>query len=230
MDYERVLVCGAHPDDEVAMAGTIAKLSEKGVQVFVLIFTDGCEGYPKPELKEEIVEIRRREQEVCDRILGVHRRICLERPDMALENDKETFLECVRIIREVRPDAIFTHGPYDRHRDHRAVSAITVEARWQAGEPVSAELGPPWHTPHLYYYRGVQALLPRVVVDVSETAHKRWEAMAAYESQHTLWGRTKEEFAEEAERVRESGERYIETFWIAEETVFSDFPPKEEDI
>jgi len=31
MDYERVLVCGAHPDDEVAMAGTIAKFSEKAV-------------------------------------------------------------------------------------------------------------------------------------------------------------------------------------------------------
>ena len=103
MDYERVLVCGAHPDDEVAMAGTIAKLSGRGVQVFVLIFTDGCEGYPEPELRERIVEVRRREQDACDRILGVHRRIRLDRPDMALENDKDTFLECLRIIREIRP-------------------------------------------------------------------------------------------------------------------------------
>ena len=39
----KILVIAAHPDDEVyGMGGTIAKLSEAGDEVHVLIVTDGC--------------------------------------------------------------------------------------------------------------------------------------------------------------------------------------------
>ena len=227
MNYRKVLVFGAHHDDEITMAGTIAKLSAMGVEVVVAIYTNGCEGYPRPEMRDTIVEMRRREAEECNKVLGISRRVYFDRPDMGLVNDKQTLQDTIRLIREVQPDAIFTHGPEDPHRDHVNTSLISTEACWHAGEPVAAQLGPFWKTPHLYYYKGVVTKrLPQIVIDVTETAHKRPLALATQVSQHTLFGRTVEDFHREAEHIRTSGERYTERFWIAETVVLSDFLPK----
>lgn len=226
MNYKRVMVFGAHHDDEITMAGTIAKLSAMGVRVVVVIMTDGCEGYPRPEMRETIVSVRAQEAAECDRVLGIAQRYCLNRPDMGLVNDKETLQECIRLIRQERPEAIFTHGPEDRHRDHINTSLISVEARWHAGEPVSAVLGPPWYPPHLYFYKGIQTrLLPRIEFDVSEYAYKRPLALATQVSQHTLFGRTKEDFEAEAERLKAEPGVYKERFWVADTVVLSDFLP-----
>lgn len=228
MRYERVLVFGAHHDDEITMSGTIAKLADAGVEVTVVIMTDGCEGYPRPEMRDTIVEVRRREAEECNKVLGIHRRVNLDNPDMGLVNDKATLQKCIRVIREVRPDAVFTHGPEDRHRDHINTSLISVEARWHAGEPVAAELGEPWYPPHLYYYKGVVTqLLPTVTLDVSEWAYKRPLALATQVSQHTLFGRTTEDFQREAEELRRSKTRHTERFWIHDRTDLPDFLPRQ---
>jgi len=226
MNYRRVLVFGAHPDDEIAMAGAIAKFAMKKAKVTILTFTDGCEGYPMPEMKETIVTVRRKESNASDRVLGVHSHIHLEIPDMALVNNKETILRCVHAIRKVRPDAIFTHGPDEHHRDHIAAHEISIEASWQAGEPVVAELGPPWETPHLYFYAGVQGMRPRVTCDVSETEHKRLLARARHLSQHILWGRSKEDFEQEAKWIKRSKRKFVEQFYLADDFLLRDFPPR----
>ncbi|MFQ6097634.1 MAG: PIG-L deacetylase family protein [Armatimonadota bacterium] len=232
MNYDTILVFGAHPDDEITMAGTMAKLADAGCTVVVAIYTNGCEGYPRPEMKDEIVEMRRREMAECDKVVGISRRVCFDREDMALVNDKETVKDTVRLIREVRPDAVFTHGPDDVHRDHLNTYAITREAWWHAGQPVAAELGPSWRTPHLYYYKAMGATsarrdsLPTVVIDVTDTYWRAVAARGTQVSQHTLFGRTKEEFDAEAERLREHPEPRTETFWIAERVHLHDFLPR----
>ena len=88
MNTERVLVFGAHPDDELRMAGTMAKLAAEGVQVHVAIMTNGNEGYPRPEMRDTIVALRRQEAADADRVLGIARRYSLDRDDMALTADK----------------------------------------------------------------------------------------------------------------------------------------------
>jgi len=228
VDYSTILVFAAHPDDEIRMAGTMAKLSHAGVRVVVCQFTNGCEGYPKPEWRDQIVEMRRKEADACDQVLGIARRYHVGRPDMALVNDKETFLEAIRIIREVRPDAVFTQGPDDRHRDHIATCEISLEAAWQAGQPVAAEQGEPWNTPHVFFYKAVQSRPPDIVYDVSDSAHKVPEALAAQESQHMLFGRTREGFLAEAESIRQAvaqGRKYTESFWFTDRCHVTDFPP-----
>ncbi len=226
MNYRRVMVIGAHPDDEIAMAGTIAKFATKKVEVTVLTFTDGCEGYPLPEGKDNIVATRRKESHASDKILGVHSHIHLEIPDMGLVNNKETLLRCVHAIRKVRPDAVFTHGPAEHHRDHIAAHAISVEACWQAGEPVAAELGPAWRTPYIFFYGAVEAGRPRVSYDVSETEHKRLLACAKHVSQHLLWGRSTKDYEEEARLIKKSGCRFVEQFCLADDFCLNDFPPR----
>ncbi|MCM8766763.1 MAG: hypothetical protein NC934_02050 [Candidatus Omnitrophica bacterium] len=71
---------------------------------------------------------------------------------MNLVNDKEILKKCIKIIRQEKPETIFTHCPFDYHRDHINTHFISVEAMWHAGEPVAVELGEPWNTPFLYYY------------------------------------------------------------------------------
>ncbi len=225
MNYERILVFGAHPDDEFSMAGTMAKLSEMGVEVYVVTMTNGNEGYPRPEMRQGIVAMRRGEAAEADKVLGITRRFMLDREDMGLVADKATIKDCIRIVRQVRPHAVFTHGPHDRHRDHLATHTIGVQATWHAGEPVSAELGEPWRTPHIYYYKSCRLPLPTVSFDITGYAHKRLEAMATQVSQHTLWGRSREDFMAEVERLKKERPQASETFWIVETNVLADFLP-----
>jgi len=225
MDYKRILVFGAHPDDELTMAGTMAKLAGDGVHVAICTPTNGSEGFPRPEMKDSIVAVRAKEMAEADKVLGASERICIGAEDMGLTNDKATFKEFIRVIRAVRPDVVFTHGPHDMHRDHLATHAISKEAYWQAGQPVSTDLGEPWRAPYLIYYKGVADRQPDIVLDVTGFAHIRVLARATQVSQYTLWGRTREDFEREAEQIRNSPGPHTETFWFSERMHLSYLPP-----
>ena len=100
-----------------------------------------------------------------------------------------------------------------------------VQATWHAGEPVAAELGEPWRTPHVYYYKSCRLPLPTVDFDVTGYAHKMAEARATQVSQHTLWHRTAEDFLAEAERLKQQRPAATERFWIVETNSLPDFLP-----
>jgi LmbE family N-acetylglucosaminyl deacetylase len=225
MRYERVMVFGAHPDDELRMAAAIAKMGAAGTAVTVVIFTDGCEGFPRLDMKDTIVATRAKEGADAQQVLGVQRYVNLEAPDMGLVNSKENLKAVIRVIREARPQAIFTHGERDRHRDHIATHQLSLEAAWHAGEPVSADLGPWWHTPHLYYYKNTALEGPVVEFDVTDFAYVVPLAYATQVSQHTLFGRTREQYLADAERIRASPPRTVERFVLHPWTVLKTFPP-----
>ena len=224
--FDRILVFAAHADDEISMANSIARFSNDGTEVTVVNTTDGSEGYPDPSMQDEIVAMRRKEAMACDEVLGILHRIILDNGDQGgLIFDKPTLQEFIRIIREVRPNAIFTHGPEDRHVDHRQTSAISVDAWWHAGQPVAAALGEQWKTPCLYYYKGIhRTALPSIELDVTETAHKRLEALATQESQFTLFRSSREEFLARAEEVKAKVQKTTDTYWIHPHNRYSGFP------
>jgi LmbE family N-acetylglucosaminyl deacetylase len=225
MNYRRVLVFGAHPDDEMTMANAMAKLASEGVEVYVCTPTDGCEGYATPGERDTIVQTRRAEAEAADRVMGVTRRYMLGIPDMDLMNCKENVLRFIEVIREVRPDAIFTHGPDETHRDHMATRDLSLEAAWQAGEPVAARLGEPWVTPYVFYYKNViRSIVPRVVYDTTGFGHIRAEALATQVSQHTLFRRTAEDLLAEAKRLKEENAPCSHTFHMPERFVLHGLP------
>lgn len=218
--FTNPLIIAAHADDELTMSGTLWRLARSGASVRVVVMTDGSEGYPRPEMKDEIVAVRKREAAACDRVMGIAERVFMDEPDMGLQWSKAVVLRLIGELRRMRPDVVFTHGPTDAHPDHRATSRISLDAVWQAGQPVCGELGELWKTPIVYYYKGVQGGLPRVVVDVSDVAYKRFEALATQESQLTLFRATREELLAKARALRENPELTRETFWIAEVNTF----------
>jgi len=224
MDYKRIIVFGAHPDDELRMAAPIAKMSAEGTQVTVVIFTDGSEGYPRIEMKDTIVQTRAAECREAQKVLGVHRYVNIGAPDMGLVNNKETLKKVIAVIREVRPEAMFTHGEKERHRDHIATHELSLEATWHAGEPVSAELGEPWKTLHLYYYKNTALDGPAVTYDATDYAHVIPLVYATQVSQHTLFKRSREEYLADAERIKSNPPKTVNRFIMHPWTVLSAFP------
>lgn len=226
MNYRRVMVFGAHPDDEIAMAGMIAKLAMKKVKVTVLTFTDGCEGYPLPEMKETIVATRRKESNASDKVLGIHNHIHLEIPDMGLVNNKETLLRCVHAIRKVRPDAIFAHGPM--------TSTETTSPPMPSLSRLAGRLASRWlrnsvprgGRPTFTSTARFSGNRPRVSFDVSETEYKRPLAAAKHISQHILWGFSTKDCEEEAKLIKESRRKFVEQFSLADDFILHDFPPR----
>ncbi|MER3473862.1 MAG: hypothetical protein C4335_07470 [Armatimonadota bacterium] len=213
--WHRVLVFAAHPDDEIiGCGGAIARLSAEGKQVFVVTFCAGETGYSRVEQKESIAQVRQAEAQACDQVLGITERVILGKPTQGVMNDRETYQQCVRLIRHYRPDVILTHWSEDKHRDHRAISALTDEARWKAYENVLADFGEPWYTPELYYYEVLELFPhPSLLVDISDFLPKKLEAMQTQQSQFAVLPGVMD-YIEGLAKVRgyARGTRYAEAF------------------
>ncbi|MGV2387153.1 MAG UNVERIFIED_CONTAM: PIG-L family deacetylase, partial [Thermobifida fusca] len=74
----RLMAVHAHPDDESSKgAATMARYVNEGAEVLVVTLTGGERGsilnpaMDRPEIRENIAEVRRKEMEEARRILGV---------------------------------------------------------------------------------------------------------------------------------------------------------------
>ncbi len=123
-----MLVCVAHPDDEVIGAGgTIAKLS-RGEDVYSVLFSLG-DKFPFWGDKSEVTRRRRSEYVKCEEILGIKKTFFFNYEDLRInEHFSEAVKKLTKIIMSVKPRLIFTHTITDGHVDHRAVNKITIEA------------------------------------------------------------------------------------------------------
>ena len=131
---KRVLVFEAHGDDmEFFAGGAIAKFAAAGHDVTVVCATDNDKGSFE-RTAEEMRAVRDRELEGAAAILGVKRVIPLGYSDGDLAYDvspRELRGQFMALIREHRPDIVFTWDPftpYEGHPDHRAVAVAASEA------------------------------------------------------------------------------------------------------
>jgi LmbE family N-acetylglucosaminyl deacetylase len=185
----KVLVIAAHPDDEVyGMGGTIAKLSAEGNEVHVLIVTDGSTTQYKnsPKLKA-IINKKKEEVKYANDVLGVTKVHFGELPDMRLDNTDHVEVNSVieNVIREVKPEVVYTHFYGDVNLDHQYVYKSTLVAI----RPV-----PNQSVKELYCYRVpsstewapqtvLDTFMPTVFVDISKYCLKKYEAIKLYETE-----------------------------------------------
>lgn len=186
--WNKILVFAAHGDDEIiGTGGTIARLAAGGSQVIVVTFTSGETSYSTIDLKEKMITLRTKEFEAANNALGIYERVILGKPTQGIVNDRDTYQQCVSIIRKYKPDVIFTHYIEDKHRDHRVVSQLVDEARWKASEAVLADMGNPWYTPRLFFFEIFELFThPSVVIDISTTFNAKVTAMETQTSQHDV--------------------------------------------
>ena len=122
----RILVFGPHPDDqELGMGGTIARLSKQGHDVVLVDMTDG---EPTPHGDPET---RAQEAAAAAEILGV-RRVQIGLRNRFVEHTIEARHVVAGIIREHQADILFVPYWEDAHPDHRAVTRIVEDARFDA--------------------------------------------------------------------------------------------------
>jgi LmbE family N-acetylglucosaminyl deacetylase len=183
-----VLVFEAHSDDiAIGMGGLVRLFATSNVKVVACTMTKG-ETAHAPGQEGSIVETRKDEGSRADKVLGVKEHVFLDHGCQALANDRPTYQEVVGIIRRVKPDWIFTHGPHEWHRDHRAASQLVEEAWWKASEAnVLVEFGAPHKAAAVIFYEVLPVFdgKPDVCIDVSRHWNSKGEAIKCFGSQAT---------------------------------------------
>lgn len=176
---KRILVVAAHPDDEVfGVGGTITSHAQQGDSVVVLVLTDGVTA------RHDVTEPQKAATRKACALLGVSNVWFADLPDQRL--DDLPLLEVIRpitqVVREFRPQIVYTHHRGDANQDHRVAFAATLVAARPFGDnPVervlcyevasSTEWGPPlaeW------------AFAPSVYVDIHATLEAKLRAVEVY--------------------------------------------------
>ncbi len=173
----RLMHVHAHPDDESSKgAASTAMYVAEGVDVHVVTCTGGERGsilnpkMDRPDVLENITEIRRQEMERARDILGVRQdwlgfvdsgwpegdpKPPLPEGCFGLVPLEEATAPLVRLIREFRPHVLTTYderGGYP-HPDHIKCHEVSMEAFEAAADPERyPELGEPWQVLKLYYH------------------------------------------------------------------------------
>ena len=170
----KILVAGGHPGDpECGCAGTIARYSELGNEV-VLLYLNRGEGYCGGQNLVRCAGIRTAEALAACKSLKARAAFAGQYDGRAIV-DASHYDAFARVVAAENPDVIFTHWPIDRHRDHRAVAMLTLDA-WLKGGKKSA----------LYYYEVAEDTMmfsPDDYVDISAVEVRRRAACYAHASQ-----------------------------------------------
>jgi LmbE family N-acetylglucosaminyl deacetylase len=190
---QTILVVVAHPDDaEAFCGGTIARLTQAGNRVILVICTNGERGSHDTLLcPTRLAEIRRQEQQRAQEMLGITESMWLGYRDGQLSRAGDLRDRLIRIIRETHPEIIVTFDPwkhYEFHPDHRAVGFITSEAHILADLPwicpeYTLEGVQPWRPAELYLFAPQD---PNYWVDISDTIGIKIPSRLAHSSQCEL--------------------------------------------
>jgi bacillithiol biosynthesis deacetylase BshB1 len=175
-----VLAVFSHPDDaELTMAGTLLKLKSLGYRTGVLDMTRGEMG------TRGTPEIRAKEALDAARVMGLDARLNLELPDGHIMLSEESRQALGRVLRQCRPQVVFTSHWDDPHPDHAATSRIVREAARLAtirryDEEAGLEAISMPALAHAVYSRLV---VPSFIVDVSEFVEGKMNSIRAHPSQ-----------------------------------------------
>jgi LmbE family N-acetylglucosaminyl deacetylase len=195
-EIERVLVVMAHPDDvDFGAAGTVANLTDAGVDVTYCLVTDGqAGGFDHSVPRPEMAAIRREEQKKAAAEVGVTDVVFLGEMDGEVQVTMDLRHAITRVVRQVRPRVVITQSPernYDRtaasHPDHLATGEATMcavypDARNPFAFPELLTSGlEPWIVDEVWLSGHPE---PRESVDITDQLERKIRALLAHRSQH----------------------------------------------
>ena len=193
---KRILVLAAHGDDmEFTAGGTIAKFTDRGHKVALVVATDNDKG--SFELSAaELRATRDKEIHAAAELLGIDKVICLGYSDGELREQcpvPELRSKFMRIIRELKPDITMTwdpFSPYEGHPDHQTVATAAHEAASFSHFPlyhpeqIEEGLAPHFIGEHWYFAKSPRD--QNKFVDITDYVDKKIEALYLHESQMVL--------------------------------------------
>ena len=178
-----ILAFGAHPDDvELACAGTVIKHVDAGLQVGIVDLTQGEMG------SRGTIATRYEEAASASEIMGVSERVNLKMDDGLFEINEANKRLVVEQIRRFQPDIVLVNAISDRHPDHGRASQLVSEACFLSGlikfeTTWNGQAQEAFRPKAVYHYIQDRYIKPDFVVDVTEVAERKMEAIKAYKTQ-----------------------------------------------
>lgn len=208
-----------HDDDLCIGAGLLMQAGvQAGIEVQVVVVTDGCLGYCGPDQKDDIVEIRRQETLQSFELLGIPSSNVnfLGFPDGGLTRfigRREaapgeptvggfTGLQnaFTHSLRDLRPSRVFVPTRMDLHPDHQITHNELMISLFHASGKIWPELGDPLDVPKVHEM-AVYCDFPTdphlEIVGDEAAFEAKLKSIAAYESQLQI--------AELVQQIREDG-------------------------
>ncbi|MCC7300021.1 MAG: PIG-L family deacetylase, partial [Verrucomicrobia bacterium] len=185
----RAMAIGCHPDDiEFMMAGTLLRLKNAGWEIHYLNVADGALGTDRMTL-DEVRPCRRGEAlAACEMVGAVFHESLAQ--DLDVFYEKSLLAKVAAVVRDVAPEVILTHYPFDYMEDHTNVSRLAVTAAFSRGminlktEPQRATTSQPVALYHAMPY-GLRDPLRRPVtpdfyVDITSVIDLKTDMLACH--------------------------------------------------
>ena len=227
---KRAMSIHAHPDDqEFSIGGTLARWAQAGCEIISVIITSGDSGSNDVtrdgSYKQELAELREKEQLAANAVLGIRETVFLHYPDGELEPSIALRKDLTRIIRQFKPDTVSTGNPegwfygdeYLNHPDHRAAAQAACEAVFPSAGTrlIFPDLLAAGYEPHdvrRLYIHGTEK--SNTWVDITDTMDIKIKALQQHVSQidPNEVGKWMTEWAEEDAKDKEM--KYAESYKV----------------
>ncbi len=192
MSKKTAFAIACHPDDvDFMMAGTLIKLKEVGYEVHYMDIANGSLGTHQYTY-EQIVRMRRQEAMDSAAAMGAifHESIC---DDLEVFYNLYLLNKLIPVVREVAPDIILTHGPYDYMEDHTQAGRLAVAAAFCRGM-INAKCAPtaqPMNKPVTVYHSMPHSItdmlrrpvVPGIFVNIASTIELKKKMLSCHRSQ-----------------------------------------------
>jgi N-acetylglucosamine malate deacetylase 1 len=178
-----ILVIAAHPDDaELACSGTIASHIDKGYKVGILDLTHGEMG------TRGTPAIRLAESELATKILKLDVRENIGLKDVYFQNNEESQLLIIEVIRKYQPEIVLANAISDRHPDHSKGSQLASTACFMSGlRKIATQVDGieqmPWRPKFIYHYIQNNYIQPDFIVDITPYWDIKLNSIKAFKSQ-----------------------------------------------
>jgi LmbE family N-acetylglucosaminyl deacetylase len=165
-DRGRVLVLAPHIDDDVIGAGGCLRHHVLAGDTVTAVYFADCTSTRKQEAKE-----------AAD-VIGFRQLVFFEYQSKTLLTHRELFDRLSALVADYQPTIVYVPSLLDRHNDHLAVnhyvSLLYKKFRYDFS---------------VYGYEIWTALVPNLIVDISDVVEKKKEAIAHHKSQlvHKNW-------------------------------------------
>jgi len=210
----RILVLSPHADDaEIGMGGTIAKFAADGNTVKIVCLIVPCESIDG-KLNSEMKNSRRKEAIRSAELLGAELEI-LDIDPYEFSFNREYTKIFDRIIREYRPNKVFSCWEHDSHQDHKVLANIVTAVTRKNDSSV-------------YMYEtmlpgGISShgFNPQLYVDISRYSKLKRKTIETYDS---VFGGKESDIEAIMSRSRFRGQQigvqYAEAFEIVKEIMY----------
>lgn len=173
---ESILIFGAHPDDiEIGMGGTVAKLSKSDYDVHLVIAT--LPNFVKSDTKEG----RQSEAFMSAKVMGCSSPELLDLSPEELVFNRRFVGIVDKIIKEKKPDAVFTQWIGDSHQDHQALTRAVIAACRDLNNIFMYETTIPGGITE-------SAFRPQLYIDIAKMIETKKEALNCFDSQKIRCG------------------------------------------